>query len=179
MSDSLSRDRNGCGISIALLTFAAFACAALFIQYRTRRTLLSRAAIVVTITIGLICYLYVPWTTGAGIQTLASTKRFDPNTIQISLIPAAKHFYSRGMMGRHGYQVDVPLSIAGVPNDVELLPDGASITFQAADGTTWSSGRYTYPALGRNLPGPGPPLLTRTSTCLRSSSNAQKTSRSG
>ena len=63
------------------------------------------------------------------------------------------------MMGRHGYQVDVPLSIAGVPNDVELLPDGASITFQAADGTTWSSGRYTYPALARNLPGPGPATL--------------------
>jgi hypothetical protein len=145
--------------SIAVLTLIAFAIPVLYIQYRLRRTWASRLVIVLVGIAGVAAYLYVPWTTAAAIQTAISAQRFDPKAIKVTLAPEAKHFYSRGMIGRQGFQLDVPLKIGGIPQDVELIPDAVSLTFEAADGVTWSSGAYIYPALGKDRPGPGPTIL--------------------
>jgi hypothetical protein len=58
-----------------------------------------------------------------------------------------------------GYQVDVPLAVDGIPPDAEVIPDGTTLAFYAADGSFWSSGQYVYPALGKRLQGPGPAIL--------------------
>jgi hypothetical protein len=145
--------------SIVVLALIAIGVAALSVQYRTRRTWVARAAIAVIAFAGIAAYLYLPWTTAAAIQTAISKQRLDPNTLQVVLTPATKQFYSIGMMGRKEYQVAVPVSISGVPPDVELIPDAISLRFDLADGTTWSSGPYIMPALAKDAPGPGPAIL--------------------
>lgn len=145
--------------SIAVLTLITVAIPVLYIQYRNRRTWISRSVILCVIVMGAAGYMYVPWPVGAAIQSSLSRQRFDGRAVHVGLAPDAKQFFSRGMQGRNGVQIDVPIAVRGIPDEVEVVPDAVSLTFQAADGSTWSSGNYIYPALAKVSPGPGAPIL--------------------
>lgn len=145
--------------TIAVVALIALALPVLYLQYRARRTWMSRIVIAVVGVCAIFSYLYLPWTTAAAIQTAITPRRLAAEALKVTFEPAARYFYTRGMLNRGDYQVDVPLKIDGVPRDVELIPDGISFRFEAADGTAWESGPYVYPALGKRMPGPGPAIL--------------------
>jgi hypothetical protein len=145
--------------SIAVLTLIAVAIPVLYIQYRSRRTWISRSVILCVLVVGAAGYMYIPWPVAAAIQSSLSRQRFDSRAVHVSLAPEAKQFFSRGVQGRNDFQIDVPIAVRGIPDDVEVVPDGLSLIFQAADGSTWSSGNYIYPALAKVAPGPGAPIL--------------------
>lgn len=145
--------------SIAVLTFVAFGIPVLYLQYRKRWTFVSRCIIVCVAVLGAAAYLYVPWPVAAAIESTISERRFDGLAAQVKFEPSAKRFFEMGMLGRSGVQIDVPIAIRGIADDVEIIPDAVSLTFQAADGTTWTTGPYKSPALAKQSPGPGATVL--------------------
>jgi hypothetical protein len=145
--------------SIALLTLIAFSIPVLYIQYRIRRTFMSRFVILFVGVGGALAYVYVPWPVAAEIQSRVSHQSVGSRALRVSLEPGAKRFFPMGMMWRKDFQVDVPLAVRGIPEDVEVIADAVSLSFQAADGSSWSTGSYIYPALAKEIPGPGAPIL--------------------
>jgi hypothetical protein len=145
--------------SIAVLTFIAFGIPVLYIQYRKRWTFVSRCIIVCVAALGAAAYVYVPWPVAAAIEGTISAPRFDIGAVQVKFEPGAKRFFEMGMSRRSGVQIDVPIAIRGIADDVEVIADGVLLTFQAADGTTWTTGPYKSPALAKQSPGPGATVL--------------------
>ena len=145
--------------SIAVLTLIAFGIPVLYLQYRKRWTFLSRGIIVCVAALGAAAYVYVPWPVAAAIESTISVPRFDTGAVQVKFEPSARRFFEMGMLGRSGVQIDVPMAIRGIADDVEIIADAVSLTFQAADGTTWTTGPYKSPALAKQSPGPGATVL--------------------
>jgi hypothetical protein len=145
--------------SIAVLTLVAFAAPVLYLQYRKRWTFLSRCVVLCAGAAGALAYLYVPWPAAAAIQNSISPRRFDGRAVRVRLEPGARRFFPMGMMWRRGVQVDLPIAVEGIPADAEFLPSAVALTFQAADGSAWSTGPYLYPALAKQVSGPGRGIL--------------------
>jgi hypothetical protein len=145
--------------TIALVAILGLTIPVLYLQYRHRRTVTSRFVIVTVGIIGSLAFVYFPWPAAAAIQTRVSPRAFDPHGLEVQFDPSAKHFFSRGMMWQQGVQVDVPITVHGIPIDVEALPDAVSLTFETPGGRRWSSGLYVYPALAKMLQGSGPAVL--------------------
>jgi hypothetical protein len=145
--------------SIVLLVVVSVAAPALWAQYRWRRTWLNRSVLLGASAVAAAFYAYLPWTAAANIQVAVAKSDFDAGKVRVRLDPSAKQFFSRGMRRDPGFQVDVPLVLEGLTADTEVLPDGITLTFRAADGTFWSSGNYVFPALAKRTQGPGPPIL--------------------
>jgi hypothetical protein len=145
--------------SIAVLTLTAFAVPVLYLQYRKRWTLLSRSVILAIVVVGALAYMYVPWPVAAAIQSSISTDNFDVRGVSVTLVPEAKQFSAPSGMWRGDVQVDVPLAVGGIPEDAEMIPDAVKLSFQAADGSGWTSGPYRYVPLGKQSEGPGASIL--------------------
>jgi hypothetical protein len=120
---------------------------------------LSRVLIICVATIGATAYVYTPWPAAAAVQNSVLRKRFDARLLHVRFEPGAKRFFPLGMMWRGDFQVDVPLAIGNIPEALEVIPDGISLMFAAADGTAWKSGPYRYPPVLKESPGPGPIVL--------------------
>lgn len=145
--------------SIAVLTLTAFAVPVLYMQYRRRRTLLSRGVIFCVGAVGAAAYVYVPWPVAAAMQTSLSSRGFDHRALRVSLKPDAKRFFPMGRLRGNGVQVDLPLAVHGVPEDAEVIPDAVSLTFQTANGNAWATGPYDFPALARQSSAGGVAIL--------------------
>ena len=145
--------------SLAALTLMGLAIPALWLQYRGRRTLVSRGLMLVTLATGAAAYVFLPWPVAASVQTRLSSGGFPEDGLVVKLKPDAGRFFSRGTMWRGGVQVDIPLAVSGPSGDVEIAPDAITLAFETSDGSRWSTGPYRYPALAKQLPGPGPAVM--------------------
>jgi hypothetical protein len=143
--------------SIVVLTLIAIAVPVLYMQYRKRRTFLSRCVISLITILGALAYVYVPWPVAAAIQNKIMRQRFDSKAVRVTFAPDAKRFF---MMGRiNGVQVGVPVAVQGLPDDVEVIPDAVALTFHTAGGNEWTTGPYNFPALTKQPSGPGAAIL--------------------
>jgi hypothetical protein len=129
-----------------------------YLQYSLRRTVLSRAVMGGIIAAGLAVYLFLPWPAAARLQAAIPPHAFDASLLQVTFRSDDKHVPVRlrkpGLKG-----LELPLHVAGIPHDVELVPDAIELTIRTEDGTTWSSGRYVYPVITKTAPGQGPAAL--------------------
>ncbi|MGJ5816389.1 hypothetical protein [Paludibaculum fermentans] len=145
--------------SIVVLTLVSLSVPVLLLQYRARRTWLSRWVIGCVVLGGIAAYVYVPWPVAAAVQSRLSPRRYPEGAVELRMEPEARRFFERGMMRQGGVQVDVPVAVRGLGPDVEVIPDAVSLTFQRADGRIWSTGPYGYAAIAKQAPGQGDALL--------------------
>ncbi|MGC4054126.1 MAG: hypothetical protein QM757_34000 [Paludibaculum sp.] len=145
--------------SIVMLTLVGLSVPALWLQYQGRRTWMSRWVIGFVVLVGIAAYVYVPWPVAAAVQSRLSPRRYPGGVVELRLEPEARRFFERGMLMRQGVQVDVPVAVRSLGPDVEVIPDAVALTFQRADGRTWSTGPYVYAAIAKQAPGPGDALL--------------------
>ncbi len=116
-------------------------------QYRRRRTLAGRIGGVLAIVCAAVCYLYIPWSFGANLQTLLSKRGPMP---ELSVRLGSE---SRARMwpkpADHSMELDFPLEVAGVPQGTYLVVDALSLDVIGADGQTWRSGPFGAPVIKR------------------------------
>ena len=138
--------------SIVILTLVAIALPTLYIQYKNRRTHLSRIFGLSVAVLGAAAYLYMPWPLAMAVQTRVSKRPIDTASIKTALKPSSKTFFNVGR--ESGIQLDIPIAVSGVPDAVHVRADAFAVTFQGSDGRTWASGPYNIialPSVGANI----------------------------
>jgi hypothetical protein len=123
--------------ALPLALFSLLAATILYIQYRHRRTLLSRVIGVVTVLVCAALFSFVPWSYAYAVQTRLSKHAFDSSLIQIGLQTEPFASYSMSQQGR--VTIELPLRITGVPAGSELVVDAVTVSLVDAGGETWRS----------------------------------------
>lgn len=121
--------------SIVLVVSACSAAFVLYMQYKNRRTIFSRMFAIVAVCFGVVGYSFVPATMGMALQSRLSKESFDSASLQIRVDPVQLRVYS-GVWTR----VSLPITITGVPENIDLQGDAANVTLLTPAGTAWHSG---------------------------------------
>ncbi len=132
--------------AVVVATLVAAALPVLYTQYSRRRTSLSRILLGAVFLFGIVVTLFGGSTLTWTIQMLASPRRLDTTSFQVSLgAPTWLAAMNSGAFSPtwpppsfEGVQVDMhlPLVITGVPSGMELGTDNVSLSFETADGET-------------------------------------------
>jgi hypothetical protein len=121
------------------LGLAAIIVSILYLQYRSRKTFVSRAIGVAGLALLIAVALYLPWKAGWAVQTRLSKRAIDDSLIQISTDPAAVRFQPVKNRTWSNVDVDIPIAAGPMPDGMHLQTDILDIRFQAADGAIWKS----------------------------------------
>ena len=136
--------------AMAAIALSAAAIPIVCIQYKNRKTRLSRTLAITVAALTAAAYLYVPWPAAMAVQTQLSKRTFDTSSIHATLDPSSKLGFSAG--GRSpGIELDFPIAVTGVPEAIHVEADALAVSFQGAHGWTWKSGPYNYPALPKRI----------------------------
>ena len=108
--------------SIAFLAFLAIAIFALYLQYKKRRTTLSRIFAMSSLAVGALVYLFIPWPLAFAVQSRLSKEPFDASSLQISLEPSIRPRMGPG--GTRVLEVVLPVTVHGIPTNLDLRADG-------------------------------------------------------
>jgi hypothetical protein len=131
-------------LSIMILT----AGAVLFIQYRARQTKLSRFLGLALLVSGILSSLSIPPTFAMELHARFSARPSFAPQVRIGVGVMPRKFAAAR---RDWVQLSIPLDVTGIPPDVDVHMDAASITLEAADGQKVAA--FTVPS--RNIIGPG------------------------
>jgi hypothetical protein len=121
------------GQSIALTVLLATAICILFLQYKRRQTVLSRWLAAGGIAVSAFVIAVMPWSVPLAVQSHLAQK----NTVGSSLQASLSHtFEERFWVARIKPRVVLhfPISMQGVPEGTEVLPDALTISLESADG---------------------------------------------
>jgi len=114
----------------------------LYLQYKDRRTALSRAAAVAIAVAGLVAYEGLPWPVAFHLQSWLGRAPADAAPIRLAFKPGAPPYFQtfadRGVTALH-----VPLIVTGIPADDDLRLDVANVTIDAPAGQTWTGRSFT------------------------------------
>ena len=140
--------------SIVVAAMVAVALFVLYMQYRNRRTLFSRAVALSGAVLGAAACVYMPWSPAFAVQSRLSKQVFDASSVHVALDPGSMRFFP---LAKPMEQVETDFSIAvsGVPDGADLEADTLAVTFQAPGGRTWKSGRDGFGGLLKNSVGRG------------------------
>lgn len=122
----------------------AAAVAVIYLQYRRRRTGLSRGIALGVMVCTAICYLYIPWTFATAVQTGLSAQPIARSSLHVLLKPLAGTALP---FVRPGVQMGFRMEVVGAPANAEVRGDALSISLRTSAGQTWKSGSYTPAAL--------------------------------
>jgi hypothetical protein len=124
--------------SILMIAIVAIALWILYVQYKSRRTALSRTFAIGAAALTGLVYWYVPLSFAMPVESWLSKRPSVGSSIEIVLGPQPKQFGQ----GRRTVevQVDVPIVVRGIPAATEVRADAFDVTFQRSDGRTWKSG---------------------------------------
>jgi hypothetical protein len=126
--------------SILFLAFLAIAIPALYVQYKRRRTIFSRAFALSGLAIAAIVYLSIPWPLAFAVQARLSKAQFDTKNLTIVLDPLIRP--TRGPGGNRLVEIVLPITVRGVPSDLDFRADGVSVWLQSAGGRSWKRDFY-------------------------------------
>jgi hypothetical protein len=124
-------------IYYALLLMGTSALTIILWQYARRKTVAMRivagsAAMLVLVGISLF-----PWTTAFAIQTHLSPRKIDTSSIHIGLDWDRKWLARVTPLAKDRMLVELPLKVSGTDAGTRVLPEGLTVTFQAAGGESW------------------------------------------
>ncbi|HYI93419.1 MAG TPA: hypothetical protein VEX68_07735, partial [Bryobacteraceae bacterium] len=120
--------------AIAFLALLAIALFALYWQYKTRRTTLSRIVAISALGIGALVYLSVPWPLAFAVQAGLSKEPFDTSSLQVSLEPLIRPWVGPG--GVRALEIMLPVTVRGIPPNLDLRADGISVSLRSTTGRT-------------------------------------------
>ena len=118
--------------AFVLLIVVITAAGLLNIQYKARRTALSRIAAASMLAIAVLGYVIIPPTLGAELHARFSTPPPFASQVRVEVDPMPRKFAPNGR--RDMVQLSVPLNIVGIPSDIVAHMDASSITLDAQDG---------------------------------------------
>lgn len=150
--------------SILVIAIVVIALWILYVQYKSRRTPLSRAFAIGAAALAMAAYWYVPWSFAMPIQSWLSKRPSTGASIEIALGPKSKQQFFQPRWSDQVH-VNVPIVVKGIPDGVEVRSDTLAVTFQGSDGRTWKSGLtgMTWRPNGSGLTiFDGPVLMERT-----------------
>jgi hypothetical protein len=108
-------------------------------QYRRRATLRNRAiAIAGLVLLSAGAYL-LPWTSAWAVQARLGKHMVDESAIQIAVDPGAVRFHPVQARTWSNVDVFIPITIGPVPEQVQLLTNALTVTYEGADGQIWRS----------------------------------------
>jgi hypothetical protein len=120
--------------TIALLALVATAICILFLQYRSRRTVLSRCLAAVGITAATFVFVAMPWPTALAVESRLAPPNALGSSIQASLSHTFAEKFWVARVERKRVALHFPISVVGIPDGTELVPDALTITLAGADG---------------------------------------------
>jgi hypothetical protein len=128
---------------IVMAIVVAFASVVLYSQYRTRDSAKGRKTAVLGVATAAVVFLFLPWPAMMSIQAALSRESFNTASLKVDLA-SVKYSVFPGMGPRKGppppERICLPLRLNGVPADREAGVDSISVTLEARDGRSWSSG---------------------------------------
>jgi hypothetical protein len=127
--------------SLAAAVVAGVGAIVLFRQYTGKATKRNRLAAAGGALTAAVLYVFLPWGTELSLQTLISPGAFDGAKVAGSLDPVSKSvFPMRGRLGVAPNEVNLPITLRGVPADDRLVVDAFNIRLTAPSGREWSAG---------------------------------------
>jgi hypothetical protein len=119
----------------ALLALVATAVSLLFIQYKGRRTVLSRWLAAGGLTVSALLLVATPWPVALAVQSKLSNQNGLGSSILIGPSQTfAENFWVAQIKPK--VTLHIPISVQGIPEGTEVEPDALSISFQSSDGRT-------------------------------------------
>ena len=119
------------------------AAAVLYSQYRTRNSAKGRKTAVLGVAAAAAIFLLLPWPVMMSVQAAISRESFQTSSLKVDLA-SVKYGAFPGMGPRRGpappERICLPLRLNGVPANREAAVDSLSVTLEARDGRSWSSG---------------------------------------
>lgn len=125
----------GAIMAAAILVIASLILA---IQYKSRRTIVSRTLVISSAVIAPLMFWYIPVSLELPAQTRFSKQPSESVPIQVRLDPSLKKSVRMPVVAPPGgsevIQLDLPLVLTGIPSDGEIRVDAIGVDLQAADG---------------------------------------------
>jgi hypothetical protein len=118
--------------SVALLAVFAIAVPVLFIQYRSRRTLLSRWVALGGIALGALAFAAMPSSFALAVQSGFSKQPSLGSSIQATFGAVPEHQFSSGQVPGKVAMV-FPIVVRGLPEGTDVQGDVLSISLQSPD----------------------------------------------
>ena len=149
--------------SLAFVAFLAIAIFALYMQYKKRRTTFSRIFALSSLAVGALVYLFIPWPLAFAVQSRLSKEPFDASSMQISLEPSIRPRMGPG--GTRVLEVVLPVTLHGIPTNLDLRADGITASLQSTTGLRlkW---HFYEPATDSRTEGEGKTLSFRNVTLI-------------
>ena len=126
--------------TVVVAALAAVLLAILYVQYRKRRTFLSRAAAIAGAALAAISYWYLPWAPAWGLQSRLSKQVIESSALRVSLDPKTIRFVPRKAQTWENVEVYLPMTLTGIPDSLDVRTDAIAITLVALDGRAWKTG---------------------------------------
>jgi hypothetical protein len=118
--------------SIAVLAFGAVAVPVLFIQYKSRRTLLSRWVALGGIALGALAFMAMPSSFALAVQSGFPKQPSLGSSIQIAFGEVPEHQFSSGQV-RDKVAMVFPILVRDIPEGTDVQGDVLSISLQSPD----------------------------------------------
>src|SRR5262249_8692647 len=132
--------------SIALVAVAATAIPVLLIQYKSRRTLLSRWLAIGGMAVAALAFAAMPWPVALAVQSRLSKKPGLGAAIQAAPGHGSEQPY---WQAQPGVTLNIPISMQGLPPESEMQADALTVSLHASDGRTTSLSAVDCPHLRR------------------------------
>ncbi len=125
--------------SLAATVIVAFASLVLFRQYSNRQTNANRICGAAGLAAAAIAFLVMPWSLALAVQSQLSKQSFDGAALTASLETIKQTVFPiRGHGETSLSEVDLPISVHGIPSGMEAEADALVVTLSAPDGRTSS-----------------------------------------
>ncbi|HEU5020406.1 MAG TPA: hypothetical protein VFT60_00900 [Bryobacteraceae bacterium] len=128
---------------IVMAIVVAFSGIALYSQYRTRNSAKGRKTAVLGLAAAGAVFLLLPWPVMMSLQAAISRESFHAAPLKMELAPvryAVFPAFGRRNGPEASERICLPLRLNGVPDNREVGFDSISVTLEARDGRSWSSG---------------------------------------
>ena len=118
-------------VSLSVLFMVTLAV--LFIQYKSRRILLSRLLAVGGITLAALAFVAMPWPVALSVQSSLSKGGELGSTIHVGLGRESKQLFWK-TLEQSNVAVHLPISMRGIPIGTEAQADAVTFSFYGPDG---------------------------------------------
>lgn len=136
-SDAFSFPTQWIGSSILLVTMLAVAIPILFLQYRDRRTRVSRTLGIAGVVVLIILILQISYTSELNAQVWLSRQLSQTSPIEVAIdssrLPAVHGLVPPDPETKF-VEIDVPLVVSNIPAGQEVQFDAVAIWYETADG---------------------------------------------
>ena len=120
--------------SLDFLVLLTGALAIMILQYRSRRTGLSRILAGATLGVAMMAARFLPWTVAFAFESRVVKSRVDTSSISVQFQPGGRPPAATPQVADKGVRVSLPISFSGVPLGMVAAADGMAGELVLPDG---------------------------------------------